>query len=154
MKEVKASTLDNNIVLVSDEQVPEDQEEEQHYVTSIEHHGEEPAGWSVIPFIIIILMIATGPLFYEHFWSRNYPLISIVLGVLVMAYYLFVLHDHHHPVHSMAEYISFIALLTSLFVASGGILIKVDKEGTPLVNMMLLLFGACIANIIGTTGAS
>jgi Na+/H+ antiporter NhaD/arsenite permease-like protein len=56
--------------------------------------------------------------------------------------------------HTAAEYISFIALLASLFVASGAILIKVDKKSTPMLNTGLLIFGAVIANIIGTTGAS
>ncbi len=99
-------------------------------------------------------MIATGPLFFEHFWHKNYPIVAIILAVGVVAYYLFSLHNTGAPIHAIAEYIQFIALLASLFMASGGILIKVDKEGTPGVNVMLLLIGALAANIIGTTGAS
>ncbi len=118
------------------------------------HHAGQPATWSVIPFALLLLMIATGPLFFAHFWHKNYPLISAILGTIVAVYYLFFLHDVHHPVHSLAEYFSFIALLTALFVASGGILIKVDKAGTPMANVILLIFGSIIANIIGTTGAS
>jgi Na+/H+ antiporter NhaD/arsenite permease-like protein len=56
--------------------------------------------------------------------------------------------------HTLAEYLSFIALLSSLFIASGGILIKIDKASTPMLNVGILLFGAVIANVIGTTGAS
>ena len=119
-----------------------------------EHHGEHPAPWSVAPFIILLLMIATGPLFYAHFWHKFYPVVAIVLGALTVIYYVYFLHDVHHPVHSMAEYLSFISLLTALFVASGGILIKVDREGTPFANAILLLIGAVTANVIGTTGAS
>ncbi len=119
-----------------------------------EHHAKDPAGWSVIPFILLLAMIATGPLFYPRFWHKYYPLVAAFLGFLVVIYYLFVLTDVHHPLHSLQEYVSFIALLTALFVASGGIMIKVDRAGTPLVNVALLLFGAIIANIIGTTGAS
>jgi len=110
--------------------------------------------WTVIPFILLLLMIATGPLFYEHFWHKNYPLIAIILGSLVVLYYFFVIHNVHAPVHSMFEYVQFISLLTGLFVASGGILINIDKEVTPTANVILLLFGCVIANIIGTTGAS
>jgi len=117
-------------------------------------HGHEPAPWAVIPFVLLLLMIATGPLFYSHFWHKNYPTVAATLGALVVFYYIWVLQDHHHPIHSMFEYFSFIALLTALFVASGGILIKVDKEGTPIVNIALLVIGAAIANVIGTTGAS
>lgn len=113
-----------------------------------------PAMWSVIPFVVLLLMIATGPLFYAHFWHKYYPHVSVGLGILVVGYYLFGLHEIGHPIHSFFEYFSFIALLTALFVASGGILIKVDKKGTPWVNVALLIIGALLANVIGTTGAS
>lgn len=121
---------------------------------SYESHGQSPSFLSVLPFILLLGMIATGPLFYAHFWHKNYPLIAVILGSITVAYYLFFLHDTHHPLHSLQEYVSFIALLTALFVASGGIMIKVDQKGTPLVNIILLIIGAALANIIGTTGAS
>ncbi len=136
-------------------------QEEQETHQSIDHHSDEnahssekPAVWSVIPFVLLLVMIATGPLFYPHFWHKSYPVIAIILAFLVCTYYLFFLHNQHSPVHSAAEYIQFIALLTGLFVASGGILIIVDKEAKPLTNLIILAIGAVIANIIGTTGAS
>lgn len=119
-----------------------------------ESHGHAPAPWSVFPFVLLLLMIATGPLFYEHFWHKNYPIIAILLAVVVVIYYLFFLHNEHSPVHAMFEYIQFISLLTGLFVASGGIMIIVDKEAKPITNVWILAIGAVIANIIGTTGAS
>lgn len=120
---------------------------------SHEHHEVAPV-WLVIPFVALLLMIATGPLFYEHFWHHNYPKIAVGLAILVIFYYLFVLHNVHGPVHSMAEYVQFIALLSSLYIASGGILIEIDKKATPLANVSLLLIGALVSNLIGTTGAS
>lgn len=116
-------------------------------------HGHAP-GWLVIPFVTLLLMIATGPLFYEHFWHHHYPKIAVSLAIIVVLYYLFVLHNVHNPVHALAEYVQFIALLASLFIASGGILIEVDKKSTPLANVILLIVGALISNLIGTTGAS
>ncbi len=113
-----------------------------------------PPIYMVIPFMLLLLMIATGPLFYKHIWERHYPKISILLGVIVAVYYLVYLKDYHSLMHTLAEYISFIALLASLFVASGGIHIKVDRKSTPFANVIFLLFGAIISNIIGTTGAS
>jgi Na+/H+ antiporter NhaD/arsenite permease-like protein len=113
-----------------------------------------PNPWMVIPFAVLLIMIATGPLFYHHFWEKNYPKIAIALGSITTFYYLVLLNDTHTLLHTAAEYISFIALLASLFVASGGILIKIDKKSTPLLNIFVLLFGSVIANIIGTTGAS
>lgn len=116
-------------------------------------HGSAPL-WLVIPFVALLLMIATGPLFYENFWHHNYPKIAVGLAMLVVFYYLFVLHNVHGPVHALAEYIQFIALLTSLYIASGGILIEIDKKATPIANVTLLLVGALVSNLIGTTGAS
>lgn len=116
------------------------------------HHS--PQAWSVIPFALLLIMIATGPLFYEHFWHKNYPIVAVVLACIVVGYYLFGLHNTHGPVHALFEYVQFIALLTGLFVASGGIMIIVDKEATPRTNVVLLAIGAVLANLIGTTGAS
>lgn len=116
-------------------------------------HGELPF-WTVLPFVILLLMIATGPLFYEHFWHKNYPLIAVILAALVVTYYLAWLQNFHGPVHALFEYIQFISLLASLYIASGGIMIDIDKESSPLANVGLLVVGAIIANFIGTTGAS
>ncbi|MGB1247590.1 MAG: sodium:proton antiporter, partial [Chitinophagales bacterium] len=124
----------------------------EHTLENVDH--AMPHIISVAPFIILLLMIATGPLFYAHFWHKYYPHVAVGLGITVVGYYCFGLHDTAHPIHSFFEYFSFISLLTVLFVASGGILIKVDKKGSPWVNIALLVFGAFIANIIGTTGAS
>lgn len=116
-------------------------------------HASAPV-WLVIPFVALLLMIATGPLFYEHFWHHHYPKVAIGLAVVVVSYYLFILHNVHGPVHALAEYVQFIALLASLYIASGGILIEIDKKSTPLANVGLLLIGAAVSNLIGTTGAS
>jgi Na+/H+ antiporter NhaD/arsenite permease-like protein len=117
------------------------------------HHAETPI-WLIIPFVGLLLMIATGPLFFEHFWHKNYPIVAFALAFFVAGYYGLVLGDGDSVVHAAAEYVQFIALLAGLFMASGGILIKVDKEGTAMTNVMLLIIGAILANLIGTTGAS
>jgi len=114
----------------------------------------EARGWSVLPFVLLLIMIATGPLFYEHFWHKHYPKITVLLALLVVVYYVFALHNTHSPVHSFFEYVQFISLLGALYVASGGIMIQVDKEATATANVLLLAVGAVIANFIGTTGAS
>ncbi|MDO8549192.1 MAG: sodium:proton antiporter [Ignavibacteria bacterium] len=121
-------------------------------ILQAEHQLPEPL--MVIPFIVLLLMIATGPLFYKHFWEHHYPKIAMGLGLITVLYYLIFLNDTHSLLHTLAEYLSFIALLSSLFVASGGILIKVNKKATPLLNVLFLAFGAVISNVIGTTGAS
>ena len=128
-----------------------------------EHNGDEghqahedhaPSPLAVIPFVLLLGMIATGPLFYEHFWHKRYPVVAMVLGSLVVMYYILGLKNTHAPVHALFEYMSFIALVGSLFVISGGILIEADLQSKPIINVVLLVFGAVLANVIGTTGAS
>ncbi|BDD02807.1 citrate transporter [Aureibacter tunicatorum] len=118
-----------------------------------EHHAVAPS-WTVIPFVLLLIMIATGPLFYEQFWHHHYPKVAVALAALVVTYYITVLHNMHAPIHALAEYVQFISLIASLYIASGGIMIKIDKKGTPMANIAILLMGAVISNFIGTTGAS
>ena len=56
--------------------------------------------------------------------------------------------------HELIKYASFIILLGSLFVVSGGILLHGESAPKPSINTALLAIGAVIANLIGTTGAS
>jgi Na+/H+ antiporter NhaD/arsenite permease-like protein len=124
-------------------------------VPSFQHQGAVPPVWIVIPFVLLLLMIATGPLFFRHFWERHYPKVSIGLGVLVAFYYGLLMDGGVQVLwHTLQEYLSFIALLVSLFVVSGSILIRVDWRGSPLANGLMLLSGAVLSNLIGTTGAS
>ncbi len=109
---------------------------------------------SIFPFILLLLMIATGPLFYESFWHHNYPKIAFILSGGVVIYYIFGLHNVHSPVHAFFEYFQFISLLFGLYIASGGIYIEINNKSKPIINVTILIIGAIIANLIGTTGAS
>ncbi len=108
----------------------------------------------IIPFLILIGMIAAGPIFFGHFWEHNYKTVAVALGLTVLAYYLFVLQDYHMPAHTLAEYASFAILLSSLYIAAGGIYININANATPLMNVALVAVGAVLANFVGTTGAS
>ncbi len=115
--------------------------------------GELPPTWLVIPFMLLLIMIATGPLFYAHHWHHHYPKYAIGFGIFVCAYYLF--HANPTPVlHAAQEYISFIALVASLFIAASGIYLGINANGSPRNNVLLLLAGSVIANLIATTGAA
>jgi Na+/H+ antiporter NhaD/arsenite permease-like protein len=50
--------------------------------------------------------------------------------------------------------VSFIILLASLYVISGGVFLDGDLQATPLTNSTFLAAGALLASVIGTTGAS
>jgi Na+/H+ antiporter NhaD/arsenite permease-like protein len=117
-------------------------------------HAALPPFGMVAPFVMLLLCIALMPLFAAHFWEHHYPKVAIGLGLVTAAYYIFVQKDWHPLHHAGHEYVSFMALVGSLFVISGGINIRVKGEATPLVNTVFLLIGAVLANVIGTTGAS
>src|SRR5579884_1318982 len=110
--------------------------------------------WSVLPFVCMLIAIAILPLACGRWWesNRNKGLISVVLGTPVGVYFLF--SDHHQLIHTAMDYVSFIILLGSLFTISGGILLRGNLRGTPVINTVFLFIGAVIANLIGTTGAS
>jgi Na+/H+ antiporter NhaD/arsenite permease-like protein len=114
----------------------------------------QPNPWMIVPFGLLLAIIALAPLFFSGWWSKHYPKVAYALGAVTLVYYLFGLHAHERVLQVAHEYVSFIALIGSLFVVSGGIHINVKGEATPLVNVVFLLIGAVVANVLGTTGAS
>ncbi len=110
--------------------------------------------WSVVPFVVLLLLIASMPFIHKHWWEEHYPKVAIGFAILVVGYYGFIRGDWRTIFHTGHEYISFMALVVSLYVVAGGIHIRTQGEATPFVNTLFLGFGAAIANIIGTTGAS
>lgn len=115
-------------------------------------------GLSVFPFVALLLMIAIFPLLpkVHHWWHANHNklLVAGFCGIAGMAMYLLPTGDWHTVVHTYVEFLSFIALLASLFVISGGIYFTGPFAGFPHVNALFLGLGAVLANIMGTTGAS
>jgi len=120
----------------------------------MEEHLLQPNPWMIIPFVLLLAAIALGPLVNADAWGKHYPKVALSLGAITLAYYLFALHAHTHVLHVAHEYLSFIILIGSLFVVSGGIHITVKGEATPRENLVFLLVGAVLANFLGTTGAS
>lgn len=108
----------------------------------------------ITPFILLLGMIATGPVLYPRFWHRYYVFIAIVLASIVVGYYVIILQSLSEPIEALADYVQFIALIGALYMTSSGILISINTESTSLSNLVLLWMGAILSNIIGTTGAS
>ncbi len=110
--------------------------------------------WFITPFILLLLSIAVMPFIDRNWWQKNYPLVAFSLGFIVVFYYAFSLHNTPRLFLTSYEYISFISLIGSLFVVSGGIHVRLQGKSTPIGNVALLATGAVVANILGTTGAS
>jgi Na+/H+ antiporter NhaD/arsenite permease-like protein len=113
-----------------------------------------PNPWMILPFVLLLGAIASGPVLAPKWWLRHYAKAALGPGVVTLGYYIFVLRDMAGLAHTGHEYVSFIALVGSLYVVSGGIHIGVKGEATPFKNVIFLFIGAVIANLLGTTGAA
>ncbi|MGC3988352.1 MAG: sodium:proton antiporter [Chthoniobacteraceae bacterium] len=113
-----------------------------------------PPLWLVGPFVLLLLCIAAMPFIHPHWWEKNYPVVACGLGGFTVIYYLVGLHHAERVLHTAHEYVSFIALIGSLYIVAGGIHLRVKGEARPLGNVLFLFLGAVLANLIGTTGAS
>jgi Na+/H+ antiporter NhaD/arsenite permease-like protein len=111
--------------------------------------------WSVAPFALLLLAIAVLPLASGPWWekNRNKALTAAILSLPVL-FLFWSLGDFRPLVHEIGEYASFITLLGSLFVISGGIYVHGDIQATPQNNTLFLALGGVIANLFGTTGAA
>lgn len=111
-----------------------------------------------LPFVGLLLSIATVPAINGKFWHHNFQWFSLFWGAafLLPALVAFGLDKMTSKlVHVMiAEYIPFIVIAVGLYTISGGIRLKGRFSGTPLGNTMVLMVGAVIASWMGTTGAS
>jgi Na+/H+ antiporter NhaD/arsenite permease-like protein len=114
----------------------------------------QPNPWIILPFGLLLATIALAPVFFSGWWLKHYAKVAYGLGAVTLVYYLFNLHAYGRVLQVAHEYLSFMALIGSLFVVSGGIHINVKGEATPWANVVFLLVGAVTANLLGTTGAS
>jgi Na+/H+ antiporter NhaD/arsenite permease-like protein len=113
--------------------------------------------WS-LPFIGLLLTIATGPLLFPGIWSRHYGKMAAgwsALTVVAVGLAFGATTALDALLRAMLlDYMSFIALLFSLYVVAGGILVTGNLHGTPAGNTGMLLVGTALASLVGTTGAA
>lgn len=122
--------------------------------------------WAMIPFVLMLLAIAIGPMIAEKFWESNLNklIVSAILGAPVVIFMLIKGSDIIDPSGmTMAtslldtvffDYVPFIILLLTLFVITGGIYLGGDLKATPWINTAYLGLGFVLASLMGTTGAA
>jgi len=123
-------------------------------VTASLTSSQLPGLWLLMPFVLLLLAIAVMPFLAPHWWERHYPKVAVILGGFVAGYYLVVFHNHHRIGEALHEYGSFIILMAALFIVAGGIHLRMGGGVPPRINLLFLLGGAVLANLMGTTGAS
>jgi Na+/H+ antiporter NhaD/arsenite permease-like protein len=120
--------------------------------------GEQLGLWMILPFVGFLLCIAILPLVAGAWFdkNRNKSIVAAVFGLPVVIYLLadFGRVGGENILTTLRDYFSFLTLLASLFVISGGIYLTGNLLGTPRTNIAFLLVGAVLANLIGTTGAA
>lgn len=109
---------------------------------------------AIVPFVLLLLGIAVLPLVAPRWWApnANKAIFAGLIGVPT-AIYLATL-DVHMLATAGREFFSFIALIGSLYIVSGGIVLRGGLSSTAVANSGLLAVGAVLASIVGTTGAS
>jgi len=112
--------------------------------------------WGSIPFVIMLLAIAIGPLIAEKWWeqNKNKLLVSLFLGIPVTIYMLVNGFSINLIDTIIYDYVPFMVLLGSLFIITGGIHISGDIKAKPLNNVLFLGIGYVLASVMGTTGAA
>ena len=114
------------------------------------------SAWSMIPFGLMLLCIAVGPLVVEKFWESNVNklIVALFLGVPVAICLIMggMAHELEHQL--FGDYVPFIILLLSLYVITGGIHLSGDIKAKPWVNTLFLAIGWLFASLMGTTGAA
>jgi len=114
--------------------------------------------WWGLPFVGILLCIATGPVLYPHLWEHHVGKFTafwsalIVIGLLASADTPTVTGALAHT--ALLEYMPFMLLLLALFTVAGGIYLEGNLHDSVFTNTVLLGIGAALASIIGTTGAA
>jgi Na+/H+ antiporter NhaD/arsenite permease-like protein len=121
-------------------------------------NGSQLSALWALPFAGVLLSMALIPLKAPDFWHHHFGKVTLVwsLAFIVPFALVFgfgiagamVLHA------AVAEYIPFIVLLTALYTVAGGIHIRGNLHGSPMLNTGLLAIGAALASLMGTTGAS
>lgn len=120
--------------------------------------GSQLVFWWGVPFIGVLLSIALCPLLVPRVWEHHFGKITALWSLAFFLPFAVIFGPGTAAaglVHALLdEYVPFIVLLTALFVVSGGIYIRGNLHGRPLVNVGFLLVGGILASFMGTTGAS
>ena len=114
------------------------------------------SAWSMIPFGMMLLIIAIAPLIVAEWWDKNKHKLAVSLLLAIPTAVCLVMggmaKELEHQL--LSDYIPFIVLLLALYVITGGIHLSGDIQAKPWVNTSFLAIGWVLASIMGTTGAA
>ncbi len=112
----------------------------------------------LIPFGGFLASLAFIPIFASKFWHQRFGIIlggwiaSFIIPLVFQTGFFSTLSILAYTL--LHHYVPFMALITVLYTIGGGIHISMKGKASPLINASILGFGAMLANLIGTMGAS
>lgn len=114
------------------------------------------SAWSMIPFGLMLLVIAIAPLIVNDWWDSNKHKLAVAILLTIPTAICMVMggmaHELEHQL--LGDYLPFIILLLALYVITGGIHLSGDIQAKPWVNTTFLAIGWVLASLMGTTGAA
>ena len=114
------------------------------------------SAWSLIPFGLMLLVIAVAPLIFDKWWENNKHKLTVSLLLAIPTGVCLVMGGMAKALEHqlLSDYIPFIVLLMALYVITGGIHLSGDIQAKPWVNTCFLGLGWLLASLMGTTGAA
>ena len=114
------------------------------------------SAWGMIPFGLMLLVIAVAPLIVAEWWDKNKHKLAVSLLLAIPTAVCLVMggmaKELEHQL--LADYVPFLVLLMALYVITGGIHLSGDIKAKPWVNTSFLAIGWFLASVMGTTGAA
>lgn len=114
------------------------------------------SAWSMIPFGLLLLVIAVAPLIVNEWWDSNKHKLAVAILLAVPTAVCLIMggmvHELEHQL--LGDYLPFIILLLALYVITGGIHLSGDIQAKPWMNTLFLAIGWALASFMGTTGAA
>ena len=121
------------------------------------HGAQLGLAWAA-PFGGLLLSIAVMPLAAPSFWHHHFGKIAAAWTLALLLPFALSFGAAATGgvlVHTLVEeYLPFTILLGALYTTAGGIFIRGNLHGSPALNAGLMLLGAVLASVMGTTGAS
>lgn len=118
--------------------------------------GYAVPAWAMIPFAVMLIMIAVGPLLARKWWDKNSHklFVSLLLGAPVAVFLVRhgLAHELEHQI--VYDYLPFVILLLTLYVITGGIHVSGDIRPSSGINTAMLGTGFVLSSFMGTTGAA
>ena len=109
---------------------------------------------ALLPFPLLLAAIAILPQAAPRFWHRRHPQVALAAALLTTGACVAGAGDAWMLLPALFDFASFISVIACLYLCSGGVVVRLGWTGTPMVNLALLVGGAVLSNLVGTTGAT